>query len=193
MPVAEKKDSQGICFLGAVDLKEFLKHYIKEKKGKVVNEKGEIIGHHNGVFFNTLGERHGFTITKKSPNDGPYYVVDKNIKKNILIVSQKSPLLVEEGAGGGNSKNNHLALKGTPPQKGGEIKLKQTNWIFNLPRKEKEYTAQIRYHGEFLPCSVKITGKDKAEVIFKKSALVASGQSCVIYNKDVCLGGGVVV
>jgi tRNA-specific 2-thiouridylase len=88
IPVAEKKDSQGICFLGAVDLKAFLKHYIKSKKGKVLNEKGEIIGFHDGVVFHTLGERHGFTITKKNPTDGPYYVIAKDIKKNILIVSQ---------------------------------------------------------------------------------------------------------
>ncbi|MBI3888790.1 tRNA 2-thiouridine(34) synthase MnmA [Candidatus Nomurabacteria bacterium] len=66
LPVAEKKDSQGICFLGAVDLKEFLKHYIKSKKGKVLNENGEEIGYHDGAVFYTLGERHGFTITKKS-------------------------------------------------------------------------------------------------------------------------------
>src|SRR6185295_7090368 len=88
LPVAEKKDSQGICFLGAVDLKDFLKHYIKEKKGKVLNEKGEEIGFHDGVVLHTLGERHGFTITKKSPTDGPYYVVAKDIKKNVLFVSQ---------------------------------------------------------------------------------------------------------
>src|SRR5260221_290847 len=70
LPVANKKDSQGICFLGAVDLKEFLKHYIKPKKGKVLNEKGETIGFHDGAVFYTLGERHGFTITQKSPKDG---------------------------------------------------------------------------------------------------------------------------
>ena len=60
----------------------------KRKKGKVINEKGEEIGYHDGVVFSTLGERHGFTITKKSPNDGPYYVVGKDVNKNILIVSQ---------------------------------------------------------------------------------------------------------
>ena len=85
LPVAEKKDSQGICFLGAVDLKEFLKHYIKFKKGKVCDEKGEVIGHHEGAVFYTLGERHGFTITKKKSTDGPYYIVGKDIKKNTLL------------------------------------------------------------------------------------------------------------
>ncbi len=180
LPVAEKKDSQGICFLGAVDLKEFLKHYIKSKQGEVQNEKGEKIGFHDGVVFHTLGERHGFIITKKSPNDGPHYVVSKDIAKNILVVSQKSPLLVEEGVGGGNSKKNSLSII-------------DTNWISEIPEPNKNYTAQIRYHGEFLSCKVDCATSDVAQLVFKKPVLVASGQSVVAYDGDICLGGGVVV
>lgn len=200
LPVAEKKDSQGICFLGDVDLKEFLKHYIKEKKGKVLlapreagNTEGEEIGCHDGAVFHTLGERHGFTITKKSPNDKRYYIVGKDIKKNILYVSQKAPLLGEEGVGGGNSKNHHLA-PGTPPSKGGEeIRLQNTNWISkSYPLEAKSYSCQIRYHGEFLPCTIKCE-KNFAQVFFLKSIVVASGQSVVVYDGDICLGGGVVV
>src|SRR3990167_3055130 len=185
LPVSEKKDSQGICFLGEVDLKKFLKHYIKEKKGKVVlappeagNEKGEVIGHHDGVFFHTLGERHGFTIVKKSPKDKPYYIIGKDVKKNILIVSQSfppdSPRWSSGEAGKGEAK--------------GVIKLKNTNWISGTPEENKKYTAQIRYHGEQLPCKVKSN-----EVIFAKPILAAPGQSCVIYDHDICLGGGIVV
>jgi len=180
LPVAEKKDSQGICFLGAVDLKEFLKHYIKEKKGKVIlvpsesegGTKANVIGYHSGTVFHTLGERHGFTITKKSPNDGPYYIVDKDVKKNILIVSHNP------------NKNYSTILT--------NYRIENTNWISKTPEPDKYYTTQIRYHGEFLPCRIKITSKTKAKVIFKKPVLVASGQSCVIYDKDICLGGGVV-
>jgi len=193
LPIAEKKDSQGICFLGDIDLREFLKHYIKEKKEKVCNVDGEVIGHHDGVFFHTLGARHGFTITKKGPSDGAYYIVGKNVKKNILIVSQKSPLLDKEGVGGGNSKKNHPALLGTPPPRGGEVKLKNTNWISRIPEPNKTYTAQIRYHGEFLSCKIKCLKYNKAQIVFTKPVLVASGQSCVVYDKDVCFGGGVVV
>jgi tRNA-specific 2-thiouridylase len=169
LPVAEKKDSQGICFLGAVDLKEFLKHYIKSQKGKVLNEIGKEIGFHDGVVFHTLGERHGFTITKKSPNDGPYYITGKDIKKNILFVSQ-------------NKKSSNFYLH-----------LENTNWISKIPDENKSYTAQIRYHGEFLQCKVKILSKNRADILLQKPILVASGQSCVIYDGDVCLGGGVVV
>jgi tRNA-specific 2-thiouridylase len=172
LPVADKKDSQGICFLGAVDLKEFLKHYIKEKKGKVLSTEGEVIGHHDGVVFHTLGERHGFTITKKGPNDNRYYIVSKDIKKNILVVSQDRTI------------SRSSVFK--------DYKIENTNWISGVPEEKKQYTAQIRYHGEFFQCEVKISGKTTAEVIFDTPVLVASGQSIVIYDNDVCLGGGVV-
>ena len=177
IPVAEKKDSQGICFLGAIDLKDFLKHYIKEKKGKVVNENNEEIGYHNGAVFYTLGERHGFTIIKKSPTDIPYYIIAKDIKKNILIVSQN------KNSNKFNSTKNSFF----------NFNLKNINWISIIPKYNKIYTAQIRYHGEFLPCKIKNIKKNTAEIIFKKYTLVDKGQSCVIYDKDICLGGGVIV
>ena len=194
LPVAEKKDSQGICFLGAVDLKDFLKHYIKEKKGKVINEKGDEIGWHNGAVFHTLGERHGFTITKKNSTDGPYYVVGKDIKKNILYVSQDRSYL-QKGTDFSCCKNlpcSRQSRSQVPFKDNFCLVMKDTNWISEIPKESKNYTCQIRYHGEFLPCKLKIKGKTKVEIIFKKPILVASGQSCVVYDKDVCLGGGVV-
>jgi tRNA-uridine 2-sulfurtransferase len=177
LPVAEKKDSQGICFLGAVDLKDFLKHYIKEKRGKVLNEKGEEIGFHNGVVFHTLGERRGFVITKKSPTDEPYYVIEKDIKKNILYVAQNKNL----------SKSRSVASF----QKYFYFELCNINWILGAPKEGKNYTAQIRYHGELFSCKLKYD-KKKIQVIFEKPVMVAQGQSIVIYDKDICLGGGVV-
>ena len=204
LPVAEKKDSQGICFLGAVDLKEFLKHYIKEKKGKVVDENGDEIGYHNGVVFYTLGERHGFTITQKSPNDKPYYVVGKDTKRNTITVSQFpippfNKLRVPRDSRDNSQFPNNFQISNV-------IKIKDTNWISSFSPKAyglepRAYSCQIRYHGEFLPCKIKNISKTKAEgpersrraeVIFQKPILVASGQSCVFYDKDICLGGGVV-
>jgi tRNA-specific 2-thiouridylase len=180
LPVALKKDSQGICFLGKVDLKDFLTHYIKEKKGEVVlspseveGGKKKVIGWHDGVVFHTLGARHGFTITEKGTNDGRYYIVSKDLKKNVLVVSQNPARVVLAGKV--------------------EIQLENINWIFETPEKNKKYTAQVRYHGEFLPCQIICQSKALAEVIFEKSVLVASGQSCVLYDGEVCLGGGVVV
>ena len=187
LPVAEKKDSQGICFLGPVDLKEFLKHYIVELPGKIMlapqeagNEKGEEIGYHDGVVFHTLGERHGFTITKKTPSDKPYYIVGKDLKKNTLIVSQNKEIC------------NSTILT--------NYRIESCNWISEIPKENKTYTAQIRYHGEFLPCRVKIFPHNKAEVTLQKlasglpaKALAAAGQSCVVYEGNVCVGGGVIV
>jgi tRNA-specific 2-thiouridylase len=192
VPVAEKHDSQGICFLGDVDLKNFLKHYIKEKKGKVCNTEGEEIGHHDGVVFHTLGERHGFTITKKTPEDGAYYVVAKDVKKNILYVSQNRGFPPDKGGSRGVEFKKPFP---TSPYQGRlEIQLQNTNWISkSFPVQAKSYTCQIRYHGEFLPCKVNCGSPTSAEVIFDKPVLVASGQSCVIYDKDVCIGGGIVV
>ena len=207
--VAEKKDSQGICFLGEVDLKEFLKHYIKYKKGKVIlvpseseeEKKDNIIGYHDGVVFHTLGERHGFTITKKTPKDRAYYIVGKDIKKNILFVSQnknfqfnnknhqkKSPDIFQLK----NSSRLGSSASVASSFDGFHLNLENTNWINKIPELNKTYTAQIRYHSEFLPCQIKCS-KNFAQIIFKKPILVASGQSCVIYDDNVCLGGGVVV
>lgn len=174
LPVSSKPDSQGICFLGDIDLKEFLKHYIKSKKGIVKNEKDEEIGEHDGVEFITLGARHGFTITKRTPNDKPYYVVDKDVEKNILYVSQ-------------DKKNSKLNNKK-------EIELIDTNWISESLEINKNYTAQIRYHGEFLNCKLSKMSFDTKQmtVIFEKPVLVAGGQSVVIYDKNIVLGGGIV-
>ena len=188
LPVAEKKDSQGICFLGAVDLKDFLKHYIKEKKGKVMNQKGEIIGFHDGVVFHTLGERHGFTITKKNANDRAFYIIAKDVKKNILYVSQRNPGQVPAFA----QRVTRPCLRQNPAE-GKALCLKDVNWISEIPKQNKNYTVQIRYHSEFLPCKIKLINKIKAKIIFEKPILVASGQSCVVYDRDVCLGGGIVI
>lgn len=178
LPVAEKKDSQGICFLGAIDLKEFLKHYIKEKKGKVYNDIGEEIGYHFGVIFLTLGERHGFTITKKSPTDGPFYVISKDIKKNILYVSKNKINPLKQGL------------------VGCMLKLKNLNWINESPKSyklsNKNYIVQVRYHGEFLSCKIISISKKEIKISFESPVLVDKGQSCVFYDKDVVLGGGVV-
>lgn len=173
LPTAVKKDSQGVCFLGPLDMKDFLRHYIKFKKGNVLNEKGEIIGSHDGTVFFTLGERHGFTLNKHSENDKPLYVVAKNIKKNTITVSPRSCL-------GEENKLYRTVL------------CSSTNWISEIPQKNKKYSAQIRYHGELLNCKIEVQKNKKAQIIFDKNILVDKGQSIVIYDENICLGGGVV-
>jgi len=176
LPNATKKDSQGVCFLGPLDMKDFLKHYIKPERGDVLDELGSVIGYHDGSVFFTLGERHGFTITKHSVNNEPLYVVAKDIKNNTITVSARSCL-----------------AETIPRQDLGGHKLKNTNWISVLPKLSKEYTVQIRYHGEQILCHVEITEESFANIMFKTPILVSSGQSIVVYDKDICLGGGVVI
>ncbi|TSD02101.1 MAG: tRNA-specific 2-thiouridylase MnmA, partial [Parcubacteria group bacterium Athens0714_24] len=86
LSTAEKRDSQGVCFIGEFDIMDFLKKYIKPRKGKVINLENKIVGEHNGVNFYTIGQRHGL-----SRGGGiPYYIVAKDAKKNLLIVADKA-------------------------------------------------------------------------------------------------------
>ncbi len=172
LATAEKKDSQGLCFIGKIDIKEFLSHYISPKQGNVLDEKGKIIGHHDGAFFYTIGERHGFLITEKTPSDEPYYVISKNIEKNTLTVSHKN---VEGELAGGKK----------------EVLLKDVNWIGDeAPKIGKKLLARSRYRQPL----EQITINDKNLVTFKKSqSTLSPGQSLVIYDGKVCLGGGIIV
>jgi len=200
IPVATKKDSQGVCFLGEIDMKEFLQHYIKTENGNVLDVKGSIIGHHDGALLYTLGERHGFTITEKTDHDKRYYVVAKDIPNNTITVSDsqneavgqsthipvirtiwRSNMLNDElgvvlqGFAGGPRPNDFSVGQATPGQSGTNI-----------------YIAQIRYHGENLPCKIEIKNDTEATIIFENPVLVAPGQSIVVYSGEVCVGGGIV-
>lgn len=172
LPTAEKKDSQGICMLGDLNLKDFLSHYIPQVRGDVLNEEGGVIGYHDGAVFLTLGERHGFTITKKTPNDERYYIVDRDLDKNTIRVSQRSDLWENEGPTYG--KREHA--------------LSRVSWVGDAPKAGEKYEAQIRYHREYFPCT--ISGE---KIIFETGVMVAPGQSIVVYDGDICLGGGIIV
>lgn len=165
---AVKKDSQGICFLGDVDMREFLSHYIESKQGDVVDENGEVIGTHTGVWFYTLGERHGFTITNTETNTSPYYVIAKNIEANQLVVS-KNPMPINQ--------TNGVVI----------IHLRDTNWIEPIDH-NKSYSAQIRYHGELIEARI----KNDREVELAYDGLIALGQSLVVYDGDALVGGGII-
>jgi len=166
---AVKKDSQGICFLGDVDMREFLSHYIEQKKGVVVNTEGLIVGEHDGVWFYTIGERHGFRITLKETDRTPYYVVGKNIDTNTLVVSSS---VREQGGSTGDSV---------------VVTLRSINWFTNAS-KDARYTAQIRYHGSLIDTEVI---DEQTIKLFTTEALPA-GQSVVIYDAERVIGAGII-
>lgn len=168
--IAEKKDSQGLCFVGKVDFKLFLKEFIDVKQGNVLNISGEIIGVHNGVILYTIGERHGFTIIKKTPADKPYYVVSKNIKKNELIVSNKDNM-------------SKLSSK--------EIILDKVNWIHQSPILNKKYRGRSRYRQVLENCILKKEG-NIYKAVFDTPQNIAEGQSFVLYDGEECLGGAII-
>lgn len=181
LPTAKKKDSQGVCFIGEIDMKEFLTHYIEEKQGEVLNTKGDVIGVHHGALFFTMGERHGFTITKKGTDDTPLFVVAKDIEKNTITVDSRN----DENAQVGESLNEGYTL---------EIKLERTNWIPSAyPSFGKNVEARIRYRGERIACNFLQVRDDTAVVVFEKPVWgVSSGQSLVVYSGSECIGGGII-
>ncbi len=188
LPVAEKKDSQGLCFMGKLDMKDFLAHFIDEKEGSVLNEKGEALGTHRGAFMYTLGERHGFTVTKKSTEDTPYYVVAKDLKANTITVAHHNT---------GSSRQNDL--RDTIPQNRltcavREFKVTQVSFCSGvIPDTKKTYTAQVRYHVEQYSCKISKLGVTNSfSIHFTKPVVADAGQSVVLYNGEECLGGGVI-
>lgn len=175
LPTAKKKDSQGVCFLGMLDMSDFLKHFIDPVKGNILNEAGEIIGTHDGAVFYTLGARHGFDVTKKGMNDAPYFVVSKDIRANTITVSHK--------------ENGTLAGKGSQG-----LTLENINWVSgSLPDIEKVYGARIRYRAKPSPCRVTPQKIGITIEFLDPEEPVAPGQSIVIYDGESCLGGGVAV
>ncbi|PIR40068.1 MAG: tRNA 2-thiouridine(34) synthase MnmA [Candidatus Zambryskibacteria bacterium CG10_big_fil_rev_8_21_14_0_10_34_34] len=181
LPQATKKDSQGLCFLGKIDMKEFLTRYITPKKGKVLlapysfsgagNEKEEVIGHHKGALFFTIGERHGFTITKKTTDDSPLYVISKNIKNNTITVAPKI-----------TPQPNSI--------QGQSLYLKDVNIIGKIP--SKKIFCRIRYRQEKIGCRVEKKGNELKVIFDKLQAGISPGQSLVLYNNEICLGGGII-
>jgi tRNA-specific 2-thiouridylase len=170
IPSATKPDSQGLCFIGHVDMKDFLKNFIETEPGRVLDESGTVIGSHEGAELVTLGQRSGFTVTEKSAQGPIYYVVAKNIHENTVTVSS-SPL--------------------SPTRASKVYRLTDTNWI-REEIENKKSTCEIRYRGKKIGCRVTRQDSTDARIELDTAVLVASGQSLVVYDADVCVGGGIV-
>lgn len=173
LPVAEKKDSQGLCFVGKLDMKDFLAHYIEEKEGSVLNENGEVIGTHRGAYFYTLGERRGFTVTKKGTDDAPLYIIAKDLTKNTLTVAYQTKMPLECASQ--------------------DIIVSQVNFCSGFePDINKNYIVQVRYHGEQYKCNITNLNEDCLSLHLEEPAVFDVGQSVVLYDGNECLGGAVI-
>ena len=173
---ADKNDSQGICFLGQIGLEEFLKKYIKPKTGNIVDIAGNILGKHSGIFYYTIGQRHGLHLDKaaKSPDSAPYYVADKILKTNTIVVAQ--------------GENNPALFKK-------EVVLAGVNFIGGKPKSGVKVYARVRYRQPLFKARL-LTARKKSEyklVFAEPQRFVAAGQSAVFYLKNGnMLGGGII-
>ncbi len=158
---ADKKDSQGVCFVGDIDFKAFLVRHIKPKPGNVIHVDGRIIGRHDGAQYYTIGQRHGLALTD---GGGPYYVVKTDIRRNSITVGGEADLYSKK------------------------MKVTKTNWFGKAPRPGDKVHVKIRYRTEALNATMRQLGQI---VLHKPARAVAVGQSAVIYRGTKLLGGGI--
>ncbi|MFC2506979.1 MAG: tRNA 2-thiouridine(34) synthase MnmA [Kingella sp. (in: b-proteobacteria)] len=169
LPTATKKDSTGICFIGERPFREFLQKYLPTNNGKMVTPEGQTVGEHIGLMFYTLGQRKGLGIGGAGE---PWFVAGKDLVKNELIVVQghTHPLLYTQS-----------------------LQMQQLSWT--LPEKPiaGRYTCKTRYRMADAACELRYLDNDTAELIFDAPQwAVTPGQSAVLYDGDICLGGGII-
>ena len=170
---ADKKDSVGICFVGERNLKDFLNRFISFSKGDIKDENGNIVGEHQGSILYTEGQRQGLQIGGvKGADELPWYVYKKDIKNNVIHVCQgvDNKLLMNSG-----------------------LFVEKINWIndikYDLPM---NCLVQVRHQHIPVECYLE-SNNDKIMITFKdKIRAIAPGQSAVLYDNDICLGGGII-
>ena len=170
LPVWEKKDSTGICFIGERNFRKFLSEYIPMKHGEIVTTEGKVVGEHEGVFYYTIGQRKGLGVGGGG-NGEPWFVVDKDVKNNRLIVTQGETDLLFSSA------------------------LETPSFHFiseELSEGRHSVLARIRHRQPLQKATAVVEGQ-KIKVEFEvPQRAVAEGQYCVLYQDRVCLGGGVI-
>ena len=169
-----KKDSTGICFIGERKFSAFLNRFIPAQPGDIITPEGRVIGEHNGLMFFTMGQRQGLGIGGvKNADESPWFVVEKNLKSNQLIVAQ--------------GHNHPLLLHST-------LHASQLHWVSERPPQlPLQCEARIRYRQGCQPCTLQSFLKDRLEIQFEKpQRAITPGQSVVIYQQDECLGGGII-
>ncbi|MBN2702274.1 MAG: tRNA 2-thiouridine(34) synthase MnmA [Methylothermaceae bacterium] len=169
-----KKDSTGICFIGERKFRDFLQRYLPAQPGPIETPGGDVIGEHAGLMYYTLGQRQGLGIGGRAGTSGrPWYVVDKDLKRNVLIVGQ----------GHDHPRLFHATLEAA-----------QMEWLAGAPPADAfRCTAKIRYRQPDQPCRVERIGPDRFRVTFDQpQRAMTPGQSVVFYAAETTLGGGII-
>ncbi len=180
LPNAKKKDSTGICFIGERPFREFLNRYIANAPGPIKDERGRTLGTHVGLSFYTLGQRQGLGIggvkdkgaQRGSGEHAPWFVARKDLTHNTLYVVQghDHPWLLSE-----------------------QLSADDLSWCAPTPPTPGRYAAKTRYRQSDAPCNLRYNDKGELALAFDEPQwAVTPGQSAVLYDGEVCLGGGVI-
>jgi len=166
---AAKKDSQGICFVGQIGIREFLSQYVEQKAGSIIDKQtGKVLGQHDGAIFYTIGQRHGLDVG----GGLPYYVVGKDMDKNEVYVT--------------TNLNDDALWKP-------ELSVVNPHWINTQPE-EGSYQVRVRHRAPLVSATLSYTAEGEVKLILDSpERAVAPGQSIVIYDHEACVGGGIVI
>lgn len=174
LPNFAKKDSTGICFIGERPFRDFLERYLPKQPGPMMTPEGKVVGEHQGLSYYTIGQRQGLMIGgHRDFGPEPWFVAGKDLASNTLIVVQ--------------GHDHPLLLKST-------LCAGQLTWIAGeAPDPARPYTAKTRYRQQDAPCRIAYREDGSMEVTFESPQwAVTPGQSVVLYDGEVCLGGGII-
>ncbi|MBI2295136.1 MAG: tRNA 2-thiouridine(34) synthase MnmA [Betaproteobacteria bacterium] len=174
LPTHDKKDSTGICFIGERPFREFLSRYLPDNPGEIRTLEGRVVGRHQGFMFYTIGQRQGLGIGGNREGDGePWYVAAKDLRHNRLVVVQG---------------HDHPALFHD------RLKATDLNWISgSTPHCQWVYSAKTRYRQKDAACAIASVSAEQCEIEFAEPQwAITPGQSVVVYESRVCLGGGII-
>lgn len=167
MPNKDRKDSQGICFLGKLKFNDFINHYLGQQPGDIIEfETGKRLGEHKGFWYHTIGQRRGSGLAH-----GPWYVVAKDTQKNRVYMSREYHTTEK-------SRDFFVAV--------------QCNWIAGMSPSKKNIQVKLRHGASMYDAIVDVVGSTVAVKLAQHDQGIAPGQFAVFYDDQVCLGAGII-